>query len=521
MREQSISFPFVAHSGLLSGSSVLFPSFLIFLSIMNISSENLLLFGAVLIFFSILISKTGYRFGVPVLLLFLFTGMFFGSDGLGLHFDSPTDAQFIGMLSLSIILFTGGMDTKFRDIRPILLPGILLATVGVVLTTLITGAFIYALSSFSFFNLQLSLMVAMLLAATMSSTDSASVFNLLRTQEMGLKHRLRPILELESGSNDPMAYMLTLALMQVVLSGGNLSMPSLLTDIGIQFSIGAAIGCAGGWLATQLLNRINLPNVALYPVLLLSICFMIFTVTDLIHGNGYLAVYIAGLVVGNRRLSYRREMTTFMEGLTWLVQIVMFLSLGLLVNPAELWDVSLAALAIGVFMMLVARPLSVYLTLLPFRHLPLKAKHFLSWVGLRGAVPIIFATYPLIHGVKDAAMLFNIVFFITLLSLLLQGTTLSKLAHFLHLDMPEEKTGNEFGIELPEHLDTQLNEIIVTPQLLATGDKLSDLSFPKGVLVMLVKRGESVIVPNGALELHTGDVLLTIVENKEAETHSI
>lgn len=314
-----------------------------------------------------------------------------------------------------------------------------------------------------------------------------------------------------------MAYMLTLALMQVALSGGQFTFGSLLTDFLLQFALGGAMGYAGGRFSTWLMNRINLPNASLYPVLLLTLCLMTFTITDLMQGNGYLAVYIAGLMVGNRRMSYRREMTTFMEGLTWLVQIVMFLSLGLLVNPNELWSVTPVALAIGLFVMLVARPASVYLCLLPFRDYPLRAKHFLSWVGLRGAVPIIFATYPIISGMKDAAMLFNIVFVITLLSLLTQGTTLSTVARRLHLDMPEEKTGNEFGIELPEDLTPQLCEMTLTAEHLERGRLLSEQRFPEGTLVMLVKRGESVIVPNGKLELHVGDVLLTIREDNSGE----
>lgn len=314
-----------------------------------------------------------------------------------------------------------------------------------------------------------------------------------------------------------MAYMLTLALMQVALSGGQFTFGSLLTDFLLQFALGGAMGYAGGRFSTWLMNRINLPNASLYPVLLLTLCLMTFTITDLMQGNGYLAVYIAGLMVGNRRMSYRREMTTFMEGLTWLVQIVMFLSLGLLVNPNELWSVTPVALAIGLFVMLVARPASVYLCLLPFRDYPLRAKHFLSWVGLRGAVPIIFATYPIISGMKDAAMLFNIVFVITLLSLLTQGTTLSTVARWLHLDMPEEKTGNEFGIELPEDLTPQLCEMTLTAEHLERGRLLSEQRFPEGTLVMLVKRGESVIVPNGKLELHVGDVLLTIREDNSGE----
>ncbi len=477
---------------------------------MIFTTENIFLLGSILIFLSIVISKTGYRFGVPTLLLFLFTGMFFGSDGLGLQFDSPKDAQFIGMVSLSIILFSGGMDTKFKDIHPIIAPGVLLSTIGVVLTTGLTGLFIYSLSCFSVFGIQLSLIVSLLLAATMSSTDSASVFNLLRTQKIGLKHRLRPILELESGSNDPMAYMLTIALMEVAVSGASFSFPGLLGDLALQFSLGAGFGYGCGKLCTWIINRINLPNASLYPVLLLSMVFIIFTVTDMLRGNGYLAVYIAGLVVGNNRLSFRKEMTTFMDGLTWLVQIVMFLTLGLLVNPKEMLDVSVVALAIGVFMILVARPASVYLCLLPFRQLSFRAQAFLSWVGLRGAVPIIFATYPMIAGVEGSGIMFNIVFFITLLSLSIQGTTISTLARWLKLDMPEEKDGNEFGIELPDELGSKLKEWVMTEEMLEKGNRLSQMDIPERTLVMLIKRGNSYIVPNGQVELQKGDVLLSI-----------
>lgn len=477
---------------------------------MTFTAENIFLLGSVLIFLSIVISKTGYRFGVPTLLLFLFTGMFFGTDGLGLQFDSPQGTQFIGMVSLSIILFAGGMDTKFKDIRPILLPGILLSTVGVIVTTLLTGGFIFYLSYLAGFDIHLSHIVSLLLAATMSSTDSASVFNLLRTQKIGLKQHLRPILELESGSNDPMAYMLTIALMEVAVSGTEFSVQGLLYNLSFQFVLGAALGYGGGRLCTWIINRINLPNASLYPVLLLSMVFIIFTMTDLLKGNGYLAVYIAGLVVGNSRVSFRKEMNTFVDGLTWLVQIVMFLTLGLLVNPKELLDVAGVSLAIGVFMMLIARPISVFLCLIPCQKLTFKAKTFVSWVGLRGAVPIIFATYPMIAGVEGAGLMFNIVFFITLLSLSLQGTTISWLARKLHLDMPAEKDGNEFGIELPDELGSKLHEWVLTEEMLANGNRLSEMDIPEKTLIMLIKRGNSYIVPNGQLELHKGDVLLSI-----------
>ena len=480
---------------------------------MIFTAENILLIGAILIFCSILISKTGYRFGIPTLLLFLLVGMFFGSDGLGLQFNSASDAQFIGMMALSIILFTGGMDTKLQDIRPVLTQGILLSTVGVLMTTLLTGGFIYFLSSLTSMDFSLSLLTCMLLAATMSSTDSASVFNLLRSQKMNLKENLRPMLELESGSNDPMAYMLTIALIQVVDSGSDLQIGAVVKDLLIQFFFGSVIGFAFGKFSVWLINKINLSNASLYPILLLSLVFITFTTTDLLKGNGYLAVYIAGVVVGNTRLAFRKEVDTFMNGLTWLFQIIMFLSLGLLVNPHEMLDVVVVALLIAVFMILVARPLSVFACLLPFRSMSNRARFFVSWVGLRGAVPIIFATYPVVEDIPGSHQIFNIVFFITLLSLIFQGMTISTGARMLHLDLPQEKEGNEFGVELPEEIDSQLMDLTLTAEMLEKGNRLADMDIPKGTLVMLVKRGNEFIIPNGQVELFVGDKLLFISEN--------
>ena len=480
---------------------------------MVFTAENILLIGAILIFCSILISKTGYRFGIPTLLLFLLVGMGFGSDGLGLQFDSASDAQFIGMMALSIILFTGGMDTKLHDIRPVLAQGILLSTVGVLVTTLLTGGFIYFLSSSTSADIALPLLTSLLLAATMSSTDSASVFNLLRSQKMNLKENLRPMLELESGSNDPMAYMLTIALIQVVASGSDLSIGGVAKDLLVQFFFGGVIGFAFGKFSVWLINKIELSNASLYPILLLSLVFITFTTTDLLKGNGYLAVYIAGVVVGNARLSFRKEVNTFMNGLTWLFQIVMFLSLGLLVNPHEMLDVAWIAVLIALFMILVARPVSVFLCLLPFRGMSHRARWFVSWVGLRGAVPIIFATYPVVAGIPGSQQIFNVVFFITLLSLIIQGMTISAGARMLHLDLPQEKEGNEFGVELPEEIDSQLMDQTLTAEMLKNGNRLADMDIPKGTLVMLVKRGNEFIIPNGQVELYEGDKLLFISEN--------
>lgn len=484
---------------------------------MVFTAENILLVGAVLIFCSIVISKTGYRFGIPTLLLFLLVGMAFGTDGLGLEFNSPQDAQFIGMLALSIILFTGGMDTKMKEIRPIMAQGIVLSTLGVILTTALTGGFIYLLMSFPEMHLNMSIMTCMLLAATMSSTDSASVFNLLRSRGMNLKENLKPMLELESGSNDPMAYMLTIALIQVVAGGSDFSLGMLARDLLVQFSVGSIAGYALGRLTVWLLNRINLSNSSLYPILLLSLVFMTFTITNLMQGNGYLAVYILGVVVGNERLVFRKEINTFMNGLTWFFQIVMFTSLGLLVNPHEMLAVTLSALLIGVFMIVVARPLTVMICLAPFRRMTWRAKCFVSWVGLRGAVPIIFATYPVVAGIPGSQVIFNIVFFITLLSLLFQGMTIASVARWLHLDLPSENESNEFGVEIPDEIDSQLTEVTLTLDMLEGGNRLMDMGIAKGTLVMLVKRGKEFIIPNGRMELKVGDKLLYISENRRDE----
>ena len=487
---------------------------------MYFTAENILLVGSGLILISILISKTGYRFGIPTLLLFLVVGMLFGSDGLGLQFNSVQDAQFIGMMALSIILFTGGMDTKFSDIRPVMTQGVILSTLGVVLTTALTGGFIFLLSWWGGWGIEMPLLTCLLLAATMASTDSASVFSLLRSQNINLKQNLRPMLELESGSNDPMAYMLTIVIIQIIGSRDSMDLVMVAKDLVVQFVVGGALGFAMGKCAVWLTNRINLLNSSLYPILLLSLVFITFTITDTIDGNGYLAVYICGLVVGNTKLVFRKEVNTFMNGLTWLFQIIMFITLGLLVNPHELLDVALVAVLVGLFMIVFARPISVFACLLPFKEMTNSARLFVSWVGLRGAVPIIFATYPVIAQVDGSKQIFNIVFFITLLSLVIQGMSITQMARWLKLDLPAEKEGNDFGVELPDEIDSQLSDMTLVAEDLAGGNRLVDLHLPKGQLVMIVKRGSEFLIPNGQMELKVGDKLLLITEGKNEKCPS-
>ncbi|MDR1335582.1 MAG: potassium/proton antiporter [Tannerella sp.] len=481
----------------------------------NITVENMVLVGSLLLLVSIIAGKTGYRFGVPTLVLFLIVGMVFGHSGLRLvEFSSPRAAQLIGVLALNIILFSGGMDTKFSEIKPVLPRGVILATAGVLLTAVITGVFIYLISQHFLTAITFSFLEALLLASVMSSTDSASVFAILGARGLVLKERLRPLLELESGSNDPMAYLLTITFIQWIQIGEG-SLWSVAGTFILQLAVGAALGYLLGRLAVRVMNRINIDNESLYPVLLLTLLFIVFSITNVLHGNGYLAVYISGLVVGNSKFVHKKTSKKFMDGMTWLFQIVMFLTLGLLVNPAELLPIAGIGLAVSFFVIFVSRPVAVWLCLLPFRNMSGKAKHYVSWVGLRGAAPILFATYPLTSGIEGAGAIFNIVFFVTLVSLLVQGTTVPAVARWLGLageDKPQSKL-QIFDVEISDDIKSSMSEVTLTPGHLSHGKRIMDMPMPENTLVVMVKRDEAYFVPTGSTALEPGDVLLLISDN--------
>lgn len=485
---------------------------------MVLDAGNILLVGAVLLFVSIVAGKAGYKFGVPMLLLFLGVGMAFGSDGVGIQFNSPTIAQFIGMIALSVILFSGGMDTKFKEIRPVLGQGIILATLGVMLTTAITGGAIYLITDYLFPSFSLTLYESLLLAAVMSSTDSASVFSILRSKGLKLKENMRPLLEFESGSNDPMANILTILFIQII-QVGEMSFGESVSILLLQISIGAVAGYVLGRVSLLLINRLNIDNRSFYPVLLLACVFFIFSFTNLIQGNGYLAVYIAGLVVGNNKMPHHRSTATFFDVIAWLSQLVMFLTLGLLVNPKELIPVMAIGLLISVVMIFLARPATVFLCLLPFRKMSTRAKSYVSWVGLRGAVPIIFATYPLTAGIENASLIFNIVFFITIVSLVVQGTTVNFMAKKLKLTDDTASKSRKFNFEeLPAEIKSTLSEIDVTADMLVKGDRLMDLPLPDDELVVTVKRDDTFFIPNGRSKLYLNDKLMIIRTAKKIRT---
>ena len=422
-------------------------------------------------------------------------------------------AQFVGMVALCIILFSGGMDTRYRAIRPVIGPGVVLATVGVALTALIVAGFVYVVAPWC--NAGMSFLLALLFAATMSSTDSASVFSILRSRRQGLSENLKPLLELESGSNDPMAYILTILLVGLLTPGESMGFGTSLLLFVVGMTLGVVAGYAFGRLAVWTINRINIENQSLYAVLLLAFVFLTFSVTDLIRGNGYLAVYVAGLVVGNYPIVHKKTLGTFFDGFTWLFQVILFVTLGLLVNIDELLqpEVLLLGGLTGLFMILVARPAAVFLSLLPFRKFTTRARLYVSWVGLRGAVPIIFATYPVVAGVEDSSLLFNIVFFVTLLSLVVQGTTVSLMAEWLGLAYPERE--RIFNDEVMNRmLDDSTTELTVTEAMLEPGHHLRDIVLPAATLVVMVARDGTFFVPKGNSVLRVGDKLLVVTENK-------
>lgn len=485
---------------------------------MEISTELILLIGSFLFFVSMLVGKAGHRFGVPVLLLFLIVGMVFGGDGFGLKFENIKVAQAIGTVSLTLILFSGGLDTKFEEIKPIMRKGVILATLGVLLTALFTGIFIWLLTEHVYASLGMGFLTAMLLASTVSSTDSASVFGILRSKGLVLKNNLRPMLELESGSNDPMAYMLTITFISIINSGSNPNYLLVAGTILIQLIVGSLLGFGLGKTAVFIINKIKMDNISLYPILLLIMGIFIFSATYYLKGNGYLAVYIAGLVIGNSRFAHKRTSMNFMDGFAWMSQILLFLTLGLLVNPSELVPVLIPGVIIALFMIFVARPLTVFLCLLPFRKIAIKDKLYVSWVGLRGAVPIIFAILPLAANVPGARVVFNIVFIITIVSLLFQGTTLPIVAKWLNLaEKPNNYKGfQDFDVEFAEEIKSAMTEIIITKETLQYGKNLMEMPLPDNTLAVMVKRGDKFFVPTGQTELYIDDKLLVISDDEKA-----
>jgi cell volume regulation protein A len=476
---------------------------------MTLTTENILLIGSILLFISLIAGKTSYKFGVPVLILFLGIGMLAGSDGIGgIYFDNPKTAQFIGIVALNFILFSGGLDTGWPSVKPVLWQGITLSTLGVIITAASVGIFVWLITDFTIYE-------GLLLGSIVSSTDSAAVFSILRSKSLALKGHLRPTLELESGSNDPMAYILTIVFTGLVInqdSGFIEILPMFLR----QLLLGGILGLAIGKLSSIVINKIRLDYEGLYIVLVIAIMFFSFSATNFIGGNGFLAVYIAAVYLGNQELIHKKKIIKSFDSFAWLMQIILFLTLGLLVFPKQIIPVIGIGLVISVFLIIIARPLAVFISLLPFR-IQKRSRLFISWVGLRGAVPIVFATYPLIAGAEKANMIFNIVFFISITSVLIQGTTLPLVAKWLHLTLPEKlKQRTKTDIELDDGIKSYLTEITIPDNCSIIGKQIVQLGLPKTSVIAIIQRDNKYITPNGATTIMKNDQLYVLTENNDS-----
>jgi len=454
-------------------------------------------------------SKTSFKLGIPVLIFFLGIGMLAGSEGIGgIAFDDPKLAQVLGIVALNFILFSGGMETKWESIRPVIWKGVSLSTLGVLLTAASIGIFVHLVTD-------LSILEGLLLGSIVSATDAAAVFSILRTRNIGLKGNLRPLLELESGSNDPMAYILTISFTYLI-ANGDATIAKLIFRFFREMAIGGLLGISLGWLMGYTINKVALETEGLYPVLIMAMIFFTFAITDLAGGNGFLAVYLSALVLGNTNFLHKKSIIRFYDGQAWLMQIIMFLTLGLLVFPTHIAPIAGTGILIALALIFLARPIGVFVSLSFFK-MRLREKLFISWVGLRGAVPIVFATYPLIAGVAKADLIFHLVFFISASSVLLQGYTLPIVAKWLKVTVPQKaKKITEYDMEVYDTVKSELVEVILPGNSQAVGRPIVKLKIPKSALIVLLVRDGKYIQPNGSTILEENDKLLLLANNKSA-----
>jgi cell volume regulation protein A len=472
-----------------------------------IATEYVLLGASVLLLLSILASKASGRLGVPALLLFLVIGMLAGSDGPGgIYFDDARLSQSLGVVALALILFAGGLDTDWNSIRPVFREGLALSTLGVLFTALLVGGFVTWVLPFS-------LLEGLLLGAIVSSTDAAAVFAVLRSRNVSLKGSLEPLLELESGSNDPMAVFLTIGLIRL-LANPKASAAGLIPLFVLQMALGAALGYGIGKMTVHFVNRLRLEYEGLYPVLTLSLVVFTYGAATSLGGNGFLAVYLAGLVMGNSDFIHKRSLIRFHDGLAWLMQITMFLTLGLLVFPSRLIPIAGSGLLIAAFLMLIARPIGVFVSL-AFTKRSLREKVMVSWVGLRGAAPIILATFPYLAGISKADTVFHLVFFIVLTSVLIQGTSIPLVARWLGVDAPAtDRRQHPLEFVPAGSSRHDLVEIKIPPGSAAAGKQIVELGLPIGALAVLINRSGDYIVPSGGTVLAEGDTVLVLADKE-------
>ncbi|UYZ12318.1 MULTISPECIES: potassium/proton antiporter [Brevibacillus] len=472
---------------------------------MSISTDHFSLLIAILLVVGVLTTKFSSRIGLPALVFFIAVGMFLNRF---IYFDNAALTQLFGILALIVILFEGGMQTKWSKVRPVIVPSLSLATIGVFLTTLVIGAFAALI-------LQVSWLEGMLFGAIVGSTDAAAVFAVLGSKN--IKERISSLLEAESGTNDPMAMFLTVSLIQLIAMPDDASFFSLVFSLLWEMGFGLVMGMLLGKASVWVINQINLDSSGLYPVLSLALAIFTYGSTALLHGSGLLAVYVMALVVGNSDLTYRHSIFRFNEGFAWMMQILMFILLGLLVFPDQLLDVTWQGLVLSALLMFVARPVGVFVSTW-FTRFSFREKMFIAWAGLRGAVPIVLATYPLLAGLDKGQLFFNVVFFVVLTSALIQGGTISPLANRWGLSTGQ-KTVVPHSLELVSigKTNSEMMEIELKADTAAAGREIQSLSLPDNTLITAVIRDDRLITPHGSTRLQAGDILYVLCEKPKRE----